>query len=176
MCKPISAIVTETSLHMFPELTNSHELLLKMLGVKATKNQHLKYVKVEYCPDKDEFYGDISKYVLRLDQDEAPVWWNDRKEAVEAELREIVTKHIVTDERECIVGNWWILCDKAHVQEVHNCNIFFMLDSSKINNIYNNSQVGIMRNNSQIGTMGDNSRVCTLHDNKPIRFDKREKK
>jgi len=112
------------------------------------------FVRCEFTP-KDGNFADVVSYSLKIDESETPLWLTDELlESVINTMREIISKMIVTDERELLLGGKWILAEKANVKEAISANIHVMRDSS---------QVGTMRESSHVGTMLDSSQVGEKH-------------
>jgi len=160
MCIFLSAIVLQShEIVRDPEHTDSHEDLIESRGL--VDNGRGAFVRVELVP-KGLLY-EVDKYVLRLDQNNAPDWWTaNLRDHVESVLRDDVRRMIVANERECLLGGCWILVDGVTVKRAKNARIIAMYGSSRIGTMLGSSHVGTMHYSSSVGAMYGSSSVGTM--------------
>src|SRR3990167_8597505 len=78
MCRYISGIVYKTGELMTSQYTDSHESLIKWLDLDDTRPIETRtWIRVEFCPENAEEYGDIKKYQLKVDEESTPIWFDD---------------------------------------------------------------------------------------------------
>src|SRR6185437_10803222 len=120
MCNFKSAIVTKDGVILHHELTDSHSELIQhfKLHERRGPGQVQNFIKVEFTPT-DLKFDDPASYVLWVDETETPAWFDeDAKHKTSEFLRDVITKMIIRDKREILLGGAWILSDGA---EVGNC-------------------------------------------------------
>lgn len=138
MCEFKSAIVLQSEEIITSPFTESHEDLIDMVEIKD--NGHA-FVRVEFVTTNNQ-YADLDKYVLKVDQKDTPDWWTTEVvERVTTNMRELIRRMIVTDDKTMLVGGQYILENRS-VKKCKECNIVAMLGSSK---------VGVMRGSSKVG-------------------------
>ena len=187
MCHFKSAIVMQDGRVLHSEFTDSHEDLIALYGIddKRRSAEITKFVRVKFYPTNLIDLAEPEKYVLRLDENQAPAWWDDeRKEAAAGELKAIIERMIVDDNREILVGGSYILTKNASVKRIVHClipvmfgkvgvmrkssNIGEMLGSSNIGEMLGSSNVGVMRESSNIGEMWGSSKVGVMRESSNI--------
>ena len=104
------------------EYTNSHEVLKRAANAgRASLTGHLaelEPVQWEYTPPEDlKLVGDLSKWILKVDQDTVPSWWDAIKVREWCERR--VEAMFIRDDRKTILGGCWIcLGEDATIAEL----------------------------------------------------------
>jgi hypothetical protein len=134
---------------------DSHENLVDLFDLKD-KNDY--FVRVEFTPT-DNKYADVSAYVLRVDEQSVPAWFEDFRESVTEKLRGIISKAIITGDRRIVVEGEWILSGEARIERLCGGRVIQMSDSSQVGEMCGSSQVGEMCGSSQVGEMWDSSQV-----------------
>jgi hypothetical protein len=87
MCQFKSAIVLKSKIHC-PLNTDSHEDMIRELGLRDD-SPFPNFVRIEHIPkDGDPFNHDPANWILNVDQDKLPDWFDDKK--TEAEMQEII--------------------------------------------------------------------------------------
>ena len=127
MCNFLSAIVTKENLYVH-DMLDSHEDIIDFFELRDDPNL---ICRVEYRPDDSCDLAEIEKYVLRVDQESAPDWWESRKEHIESALRGNVKARIVTTKRKLLTAGAWILKD-AIVDKLVSAKIVAMCGSSEV--------------------------------------------
>ena len=156
MCKFLSAIVTRDGRVLSaPEYTDSHEDLIAAFGLRDNGLDH--FCRVEYTPKGAE-YDNLDSYVLRLDEDDEPSWWAERKDDVEAELRHRIEAMIVREDHDILLGGCWIIASGT-VKIAKSCTIRNMYGTSSVGSMYGTSSVGSMSGTSRVGSMYGTSSV-----------------
>ena len=160
MCHFKSAIVTQDGRVLHNEFTDLHKDLIALYGIddKRRSAEIAKFVRVEFYPDDSADLDNPEKYVLRLDETQAPAWWDaERKEAAANELKAIIERMIVDDNREILVDGSYILTKNASVKRIVHCLIPAMF--GKVGVMRESSNVGAMLGSSKVGEMWESSNV-----------------
>jgi hypothetical protein len=155
MCQWKSAIVTRQGELLHHWNVDSHENLVSLFDLKD-KNDY--FVRVEFTPT-DNKYADVTAYVLRVDEQSTPAWFEDFRESVTEKLRGIISKAIITGDRRIIVEGEWILAGEAKLERLCGGRVIRMLGSSQVGKMLGSSQVGKMLGSSQVGKMLGSSQV-----------------
>ena len=170
MCTFLSALVLRNGdLVCDPEHSDSHEDLVASLGLRDDQvSNHLEsFCRVEFTPPRDHsLVSDLSKWNLKLDEENKPSWFSEEK--VRQQLENLVSRHVVSDKRKLLLGDWWILVGEANVKVVKNSRIVAMYDSSQVGSMHDSSRVGKMYNSSQVGDMYDSSQVIVMSDSSQV--------
>jgi hypothetical protein len=165
MCKFLSAIVRpDGSIYADPEHTDSHEDLVFYLGLvdDGSPIASRTFCRVEFTPpDEIAKIDDLSAWMLRVDEESAPPWYDGA--AVRARLEERVKAMFVRDTRKLLLGGCWILVGEANVFRVRSARIVTLLGSSQVGALYGSSQVGELHGSSRVGALHGSSRVGALH-------------
>ena len=104
------------------EYTDSHEILKRAAKAgRASLAGHLaemEPVQWEYTPpDNLKLAGDLSKWVLKVDQKTVPAWWDEKTVREWCERR--VESMFIREERGTLLGGCWIcLGKKATINEL----------------------------------------------------------
>ena len=159
MCEFLSGIAQRNGdVIALPEATHSHSDLIRYLGLKDENPELRQWVRVEFSPSQASDLDEVDKYKLKLD-DFHPVWWDDVQETVEKNMRRMVTQIIVAEDRDILLGGFWIVGKGIKVNVAKNVRIYAMLDSSQVGKMWDSSQVGEMWGSSQVGEMWGSSQV-----------------
>lgn len=107
MCKMFSGIVTKTGVTLAPFENQSHSDLLEKMGIEDTSfNAMKKFVRLELVPSDGIITSDIDSYVLKVDQDIVPDWYENDKGKYEQEMRNAV-KEFLDSNYENTCGYYW---------------------------------------------------------------------
>ena len=97
MCKLKSVIVLKDRVYC-PD-HDRHQKMLEELGIEdTTENAMRRFVRCELSPKAgDNYASDISGWVMKVDQDILPDWWdaNTYRPMVEDAVREWQSKHVI---------------------------------------------------------------------------------
>lgn len=108
MCKMFSGIVTKAGVTLAPFENQSHSDLLEKMGIEDSRfNAMKKFVRLELVPPNGIITSNIDSYVLKVDQDIVPDWYENDKEKYEQEMRDAVKK-MLDDNYEDIGGYYWV--------------------------------------------------------------------
>ena len=108
MCKMFSGIVTKAGVTLAPFENQSHSDLLEKMGIEDSRfNAMKKFVRLELVPPNGIITSNIDSYVLKVDQDIVPDWYENDKEKYEQEMRDAVKK-MLDDNYEDICGYYWV--------------------------------------------------------------------
>jgi hypothetical protein len=155
MCKFKSALVLQSEEIIRSPYTESHEDLVDMSGLK---DNGLSFVRIEFVPKNQEF-GNVNAYQLKLDQQCAPEWWTyEVVERTTERMRDIIRGMIISENRNILIGGQYILAN-GKINKIVNSHIVTMRESSRVGEMSGASQVGVMRGSSQVGVMRESSRV-----------------
>src|SRR3990167_2880502 len=109
MCKFLSAIVFQNGRIYKNSATDSHEDLIAELGLDDSAPVETRtWVRVEFSPEDTKDYCNLEKFVLTVDESSTPIWFEDRRENIQSELRSFVETLFVSGKKRCIVGGEWI--------------------------------------------------------------------
>ena len=122
MCNFLCAIAMANGDIIADDHTDSHEHLVAAHGLRddgVLGAGGRAWARVEFLPPEDaDKIADLSAWVLRVDETEAPPWWEEQSGRVRAALAARVERMIVCDERACLLGGCWIVLPGARVGAV----------------------------------------------------------
>jgi len=78
MCQPASMILRKTVVPYWSKESDSHEVLLKELGLKDN-TAHPKFVRVVIVPPNGDFSRPLAEWQYHVDQDYLPPWYDATK-------------------------------------------------------------------------------------------------
>lgn len=108
MCRMFSGIVTKAGVTLAPLENQSHSDLLEKMGIEDSNfNAMKKFVRFELVPPNGIITSNIDSYVLKVDQDIVPDWYENDKGKYEQEMRDAVKK-MLDDKFEDICGYYWV--------------------------------------------------------------------
>jgi hypothetical protein len=117
MCQFLSAIVTRQGNVYCNPLTDSHEDLIEIFGIKDTKPMQ-NFVRVEFTPETTTDMVNVEKYKLRVDEPSTPNWFdNELREKTIDRLKAILNKMIITEDRKILIGDAFII-DHAKIDSL----------------------------------------------------------
>lgn len=127
MCDMFSALVMKNGdLVFYPEVTDSHEDLVHLKNVNDSYLDPA-FLRIEYSPDMYKGnWADINSYVLLHTAYEIPEWWTDelRDRTIER-LRDRISRLIVHENRDVILGGACILAKDVHVERIVGSRILY---------------------------------------------------
>ena len=106
MCKFLSAIGLKNGDIICDPSIDSHEDLIKFNKLKETGLRN--WVRIEFYPDSDKDYADLSKYNLEVDDTEFE-WVSAVRDKWERKLCTRLKRIIVTDDRDYLPCGVYIL-------------------------------------------------------------------
>ena len=108
MCKMFSGIVTKAGVTLAPFENQSHSDLLEKMGIEDSRfNAMKKFVRLELVPPNGIITSNVDSYVLKMDQDIVPDWYENDKKKYEQEMRDAVKKMLDDNYKE-ICGYYWV--------------------------------------------------------------------
>ncbi|MDD5348792.1 MAG: hypothetical protein PHQ12_01155, partial [Chthoniobacteraceae bacterium] len=167
MCQFKSAIVTATLDVLSNPYTDAHEDLIRLfkLNDTPTPRGEPRFARVEFRPEKVEDMADPDKYILVIDEQRTPEWFDDKaKEKVTEKLKIIISGMIIKGDADLLCGGAYILANDAKVACVKNALIHAMLGTSRVGEMRETSRVGTMWGTSQVGTMWETSQVGEMRE------------
>ena len=121
MCNPFSGYATRGGeIYCIPDKTHAHSIIAEVFELRdndvAYYAQNL--AKFEFTPPADtKLWRDLSKWDLKVDENETPEWFDAEK--VRAHMERLVRPMFVTDKRNWLIGGCWIFDgDKASAKGV----------------------------------------------------------
>lgn len=110
MCTFLSGIVLRNGDVLTHEATDSHEMLIEHFGLSAAdRSECWHFVRVEFYPCGGA-YSNPDSYILKVDDNQVPPWWDDIKPMAEQTLRDRISRMIVRDaKRKVLLGGCWIV-------------------------------------------------------------------
>ena len=158
MCNFLSALVLPSGDLVWSPLTDSHEDLIDHAELKDNNKN---FVRLEFSPKAD--YADPSTYVFKVDTPSPPRWFTAAAcERAKQQLKDIVTRMIILNDRKVLLGGCWIL-KSVKIQRVFSARILAMYGSSHVNAMYGSSHVGEMCDSSKVNAMRDSSHVDAMY-------------
>ena len=140
MCQYFSAIALPNGDLLHHDSTDSHEDLVAHFGLND--NRLGRFARIEYHPESVKHLADITKYVLKLDENEKPKWWtNDFADKIESKCRVICAARIVIKDRDILLGGPWIVASNAKIRKVYNARILAVIDSASIQNVWGSASI-----------------------------------
>ena len=113
MCNFMSAIVTRDGRLLRHDWIDAHEDLVYLHRLRDDKPpQAASFVRVEFAPPADDpqAIADPTRYALRLDEPDAPAWWDDElRGRVVSDLRGVIERMIVRHTAPILAGGAWII-------------------------------------------------------------------
>jgi hypothetical protein len=187
MCNFLSAIVTKDGTLLCNPLEDSHEKLIDYFGLNEAdkKNNFIqKFVRIEFTPQNNDYFN-IDSYVLKVDEDNKPDWFNEFEERITDELKEKIRNMIVKRAKsKALLGGTYLVTDSeikwiAHARIIRLCNstvekmydnstVETMWGNSTVEKMWGNSTVKEMRGNSTVKEMWCNSTVEKMYDNSTV--------
>ena len=161
MCQFKSVIVLRNGDILHDDYTDSHEHLIGMYDLDDSKEPSLnRFVRVEYKPDNSDDYDDINKYILKVDESQTPVWFEDVRNSVEDKLKTMIKRIILKDiNKKYLLSGCYILTGKTKIDICVNTRMFSMYKTSQVGEMRGTSQVGEMWGTSKVGVMRETSQV-----------------
>ena len=111
MCKFYSAIVMKNGDLLHNENLMSHEDIIDFFGINDTQVNCDKFVRVEFTPAGDSDLPNIEKYQLMVDEESTPKWFEKHREYVTSQLKDFVSKRIITSDRKILTGGLYVVKD-----------------------------------------------------------------
>jgi hypothetical protein len=177
MCKFYSAIVMRNGDLLHNENLQSHEDIIRLFNINDTQINCDNFVRVEFTPLKESDYPDIEKYLLKVDEDSTPDWFEIHREYITTRLKEFVSKRIITSDQQIITGGVYVVknckIDKiicGQIVYMESSQVNEMRENSQVKEMWGNSQVNVMRENSQVNEMRENSQVNVMWENSQVKI------
>ena len=109
MCKFKSAIVLRNGDILHNPYTDSHEDLIQLYKLDDSSEFISRFVRVEFAPPDDKDLTDVTAYVLKVDEDNTPEWFDEIRDSVAERMAEIVRPMIVNEDTDLIIGRAVVL-------------------------------------------------------------------
>jgi hypothetical protein len=120
MCKFKSAIVLKNGDILHNGYTDSHEDLMEYFKIKDDNQFWQNFVRIEFSPDKPENLMDVNSYLLKIDEDSTPDWFEEIKGLVIERMKDVVSSLFINQDEDIIIGKSIIL-GKVNVKRLINC-------------------------------------------------------
>lgn len=155
MCKVKSGMVLRDRVYV-PD-HDSHDLMLKELGIEDDYlGASEKFVRFELSPKDDNLLDDVENWVLKIDQDIVPDWFdvNEKRIDIVNAVRAWAEVHIITSGEHEIEDGVYYLFDNAQATLYGNAQA----------TLWGNAQA-TLRDNAQ-ATLWNNAKVsnCEIYD------------
>jgi hypothetical protein len=111
MCRFYSAIVMKNGDLLHNENLMSHEDIISLFNINDSHINCDKFVRVEYTPDEESDFFDIEKYKLNVDESSTPKWFEKHREYVTSQLKDFVSKRIITSDHKILTGGLYVVKD-----------------------------------------------------------------
>ena len=164
MCKFMSAIVLRPNgpVEVLRNAwTDSHDDLVELFNLRD--NNREAFARVEFCPKKPDTMDQPDTYVLTIDEQRCPEWFDDDLKAkVSNRMRGWVKAMIVSGDVSMLCGGAYILAKGAKVECVKSALIHVMMPGSNVGVMWESSNVGSMRESSNVGVMLGSSKVGVM--------------
>ena len=151
MCEFLSAIVKRDGEVLYRPEVDSHEMLVE--SFELSDGGLGQFVRVEFVPAQPRKLDEPDAYVLKVDGEECPAWFEDYRLKTTNYQRDKIRGMIISGERKILIGGCHILSG-AKIERVCGARIISMKDSS----------IREMRENSSVGEMWENGKI--INDNR----------
>jgi len=169
MCGYLSALVLRSGEVIQHEATDSHEDLVEWQNLKDESVVDKKFVRVEYTPKDFNDLADIDKYELRLDENEAPGWWDEEMQSnTERKLKAIAERRIVTEKRGVLLGGCWVIAGSAQIAKVYSSRVIAVYGSATIRNVYGSATIGDVFGSATIECVFGSATIGDVYDSATI--------
>ncbi len=168
MCKFKSGIVTRSGEIYTHWNTDSHEEIVSYYGLNDKGLDYL--VRVEYSPEDLKDLADVSKYILRVDENSIPAWFEEQRERVENEMRHIIERMIKTGgDIDLILDGEYILSGNSKIKKIKGGRILSISDNAQVKSIFGNAQVESISGNAQVESISGNAQVESISENAQVK-------
>jgi hypothetical protein len=175
----MSAIVLRNGDLLWDAYTDSHEQLIGAYELDDSKEPSInRFVRVEFKPKENKDYDKLSKYVLTIDENQTPAWFEEHRELVIEKMSSIIKRVILKDvKKKYLLSGVYILTGKTTIDICMNTRIFWiggtsqvgeMRETSQVGMMWGTSQVGMMRGTSQVGMMWETSKVGEMRETSQV--------
>ena len=161
MCKFYSAIVMRNGDVLHNENLLSHEDLIRLFNINDSQVNCDKFIRVEFCPDDYNDLPNISKYNLKVDEENIPDWFEQHREFAENKLRDIIKNRIITSDQKILTGGLYVISKDVIVNKVVNAYIYYNSGTVTDNSGTVTYNSGTVTYNS--GTVTNNSGTVTYN-------------
>jgi len=121
MCNFLSAVVSRTGAIYCNPLMDSHEDIIEYFNLRDGGMGHI--VRVEFSPEKREDLIDSTKYLLKVDEQETPEWFEEHRENVLSHLLQIIKNITITEDRKILLGGAFVIGNNVKVGKLIGCDI-----------------------------------------------------
>ena len=139
MCKFYSAIVMKNGDILHNEHLMSHEDIIRLFNINDSQVNCDEFVRVEFTPEDQNDLPDIEKYVLRVDENCNPKWFEKHREYATSTLKDYVSKRIIKSDQNLLTGGLYVIKD-CHIDKMISAQVVYM-QNSQVNEMWENSQV-----------------------------------
>ncbi len=152
MCQFKSGIILKNRIIVAQGYNDSHSDMLKDLNIEDTReNAMRKFVRAELLPPNNEWWTDPDTWIVHIDQDITPEWFDIDRERYEADFREAVKDwckvHIMVDKMIDELSSGYYMLRRCEVKKLLN-DVKVLLDNSTVTEMWDNSTVTEMWGNS----------------------------
>ena len=166
MCQFKSGIILKNKIVIAQGADDSHSNLLDELNIEDnTENAMRRFVRAELVPPNNEWWTDPDTWIVHIDQDITPEWFDIDRERYEADFREAVKDwckvHIMVDKMINELSSGYYMLRRCEVKKLLN-DVKVLLDNSTVTEMRGNSTVTKMWGNSTVTKMWDNSTVTEM--------------
>ncbi|MCR4376278.1 MAG: hypothetical protein NUW22_15665, partial [Acidobacteria bacterium] len=167
MCNFLSALALKNGDLLLHPMLDSHSDLVRYFKIPDARQGHQHFAKVELTP---EDWMDVSTWKFQLDEDSAPIWWEDVAARVEADLRQRANRMILRDgEHELIVDGCWIIGGTAKIRDVRSGRIVRVQDSASIRDVRGSASIQGVWDSASIRDVGGSASIQGVRGSASIR-------
>ena len=139
MCRFYSAILMKNGDLLHNQCLMSHEDIIDLFNINDTNPNCDNFVRVEFSPKNnndsvDEDYNDsinIERYVLIVDEENVPDWFEKHRENVTSKLKDIVSKRIILTNQKILTDGLYIVGKGVVVNKLINGTIIELFGTVK---------------------------------------------
>ncbi len=157
MCKFYSAILTKTGELYHNSSLTSHEDIISLYKLKDHREGLI--CRVEFYPDDVSDIRNVDKYILHVDEERIPDWFEEFKERTIEDLKIVIKNLIITEDTEILINGGYVLSNGVKIKSLKN-SIVYYAGSATIENadsatiVYANSATIVYANSATIKYAG----------------------
>jgi len=131
MCNHKSGWYLESGELVHAPETDDHESLSQAFNLHDNHLSRDRAVRVELQPPDDpKEIQNPEAWKLVLDEQNAPSWWEDKKDDCRRKLWVEVEKEFLLGEKDCVIGGTWIISPNAKIKKLVSGRIVWAVKAS----------------------------------------------
>ena len=176
MCDFLSVIVLRSGDILHHPMLDSHTDIQRYFRKQPHLTHALRdedrlerFARVEFTPT-DETWFEPEKWVLQIDEDITPKWWDEtmQNQTRKRLVHLVKTMTLVEGDHDLIVDGCWIVGGKAKVKDVRGGRIMTVRDSAQITNVRGSAQITNVWGSAQITDVRDWAQITNVRDSAQI--------